>query len=79
MSGPGGMRCLLTCPHCGGSETMVTDSRYKKMVWSSLSEAIRRTRRCRDCGQSFTTHEFASHELREMGFELNSEDVKQAA
>jgi len=49
------------------------------MDWSSLSEAIRRTRRCRNCGQSFTTHEFTSHELRDMGFKLNPEDVKQAA
>jgi transcriptional repressor NrdR len=40
----------MRCPHCGHSDSKVTDSR-------EAEEGIRRRRECRSCGVRFTTYE----------------------
>lgn len=40
----------MRCPHCGHSESKVTDSR-------SVDQGIRRRRECLQCGERFTTYE----------------------
>ena len=40
----------MRCPHCGFSDSKVTDSR-------EAEEGIRRRRECRSCGVRFTTYE----------------------
>ena len=40
----------MRCPHCGYSDSKVTDSR-------EVEEGIRRRRECRSCGVRFTTYE----------------------
>ncbi len=40
----------MRCPHCGYSDSKVTDSR-------EAEEGIRRRRECRSCGVRFTTYE----------------------
>ncbi|MCS6996880.1 MAG: transcriptional regulator NrdR [Casimicrobiaceae bacterium] len=42
----------MKCPYCGWSETQVVDSRV-----SESGDAIRRRRRCGQCGKRFTTFE----------------------
>ena len=47
----------MKCPHCGGSESRVIDSR-------SVDEEVRRRRECIACGARFTTYERArSHNI----------------
>lgn len=47
----------MKCPHCGGSESRVIDSR-------SVDEEVRRRRKCVACGARFTTYERArSHNI----------------
>ncbi len=43
----------MRCPHCGGSNDKVVDSRA-----SQGGAAIRRRRECLDCGERFTTYEY---------------------
>ena len=40
----------MKCPHCGFSDSKVTDSR-------NVGEGVRRRRQCLDCEQRFTTYE----------------------
>ena len=49
----------MRCPHCGGLDTQVKDSRP-----SDDGVAIRRRRNCAECGQRFTT--FERVQLREL-------------
>jgi transcriptional repressor NrdR len=42
----------VRCPHCSASESQVVDTRL-----SESRDAVRRRRRCLDCGRRFTTYE----------------------
>ena len=44
----------MDCPHCGGQESKVIDSR-------SLDEGVRRRRQCIACNARFTTYERIQH------------------
>ena len=44
----------MNCPHCGGQESKVIDSR-------SLDEGVRRRRQCITCSARFTTYERIQH------------------
>lgn len=52
----------LMCPHCGGRESMVTDSRGARD-----GSHIRRRRECGTCRRRYTTSEISvGHESREV-------------
>ena len=42
----------MKCPYCHNEDTQVTDSRL-----TENGEAVKRRRRCRNCGRRFTTYE----------------------
>ncbi|RME64268.1 MAG: transcriptional repressor NrdR [Caldilineae bacterium] len=46
----------MVCPHCGGRQHRVIDTR-------EAGEAIRRRRECQVCGQRFTTYEHVAPSL----------------
>ncbi|GAB4567797.1 MAG: transcriptional regulator NrdR [Anaerolineae bacterium] len=46
----------MRCPHCGGTDTRVLDTR-------TVGDGIRRRRECRACKGRFTTHEQVATEV----------------
>ncbi len=51
----------MRCPFCGGTETIVKDSRY-----ASEGDQVRRRRECEECQERFTTYEVAELTLPRM-------------
>lgn len=58
----------MICPHCGGENTHVLDSRF-----SPSTNATRRRRICYDCNQRFTSYEVA--DLKQFKKDLRSEII----
>jgi transcriptional repressor NrdR len=44
----------MRCPHCSGLDTVLKDSRR---IILNRESVVRRRRRCRSCGERFSTHE----------------------
>lgn len=47
----------FTCPGCGGQSSRVINSRPAIAIEESATEAIRRRRKCLDCGTRWSTVE----------------------
>ncbi len=60
----------MDCVKCGG-ETCVTDSRPR----GGGKNGIRRRRRCRDCGERFTTSEYHEDDLPALARAVDMEDA----
>ena len=65
----------IACPKCGGMKSIVVDSR-------KCADGIRRRRECDNCGERWTTYEFAAETMesmkkigRKMGIRIGMEEA----
>ena len=66
---------MIQCPKCGSTVTEVNTTRPRQAIY------IWRSRTCKECGKTFSTREYALHDLDSLinndgqGQDLNSDQV----
>ena len=68
---------MIQCPRCGNTATEVNNTRPRQAVY------IWRSRTCKSCGKTFSTREYALHDLDALinndgqGQDLSSDQVEE--
>jgi transcriptional regulator NrdR family protein len=70
-----GSRNHLTCPACGGSLRLTTDSRLSTLA-DGETKIVRRRRRCEDCGERHSTIEVTEATLFAPVLDLLDQQIK---